>query len=269
MTIILQETQRAVFYAPFYAALALDTFSEDGLKVDFRSSARPEDAATVLFTGAADVSWGGPMRVMLTRDQDSTSDLVCFCEVVTRDPFLLVGREQRPDFTLMDLKGLRLGVVAEVPTPWMCLQQDIRDAGVDPLSLHHESSRRMPENCAALRPGELDVVQLFEPFVSQMLEDGAGHIWHTAARRGPTSYTCLYTRKSILERRRPDFVKMVRGIHAAQTWIHANEAATIARAISRYFPDLSETLLTASIKRNKTLGIWGQTPWLPAYGYNR
>ncbi|MGE3626629.1 MAG: hypothetical protein AB7G34_09695, partial [Hyphomicrobiales bacterium] len=62
---------------------------------------------------------------------------------------------------------------------------------------------------------------------------------------------------------------MVRGIHAAQTWIHANEAATIARAISRYFPDLSETLLTASIKRYKSLGIWGQTPWLPEYGYNR
>ena len=32
------------------------------------------------------------MRVMKDRDEKGHSPLVCFCEVVARDPFFLVGR---------------------------------------------------------------------------------------------------------------------------------------------------------------------------------
>jgi len=33
MAIVLQETLRGVFYAPFYAALALDAYREEGVEV--------------------------------------------------------------------------------------------------------------------------------------------------------------------------------------------------------------------------------------------
>ena len=41
MTIVLQETLRGVFYAPFYAALALDAYREEGVEVRFVSAATP------------------------------------------------------------------------------------------------------------------------------------------------------------------------------------------------------------------------------------
>ncbi len=47
-----------------------------------------------------DVSWGGQMRVMETYDKQNGCDLVCFGEVVARDPFLLMGRMPKPDFAL-------------------------------------------------------------------------------------------------------------------------------------------------------------------------
>ena len=53
--------------------------------------------------GTVDVCWGGPMRVMQAYQQIPGCDLVSFAEVVTRDPFLLVGREPRPEFDLRDL----------------------------------------------------------------------------------------------------------------------------------------------------------------------
>ena len=40
MTIVLQETLRGVFYAPFYAALALDAYREEGVEVRFASAPR-------------------------------------------------------------------------------------------------------------------------------------------------------------------------------------------------------------------------------------
>ena len=49
-----------------------------------------------------------------------------FCEVASRDPLLLVGKGNPSMFLLTDLARLKLGTVSEVPTPWLCLQHDLR-----------------------------------------------------------------------------------------------------------------------------------------------
>lgn len=177
MTIVLTETFRAVFYAPFYAAHALGAYEDEGVDVRLQTPEYPEAAGGGLLSSDSDVSWGGPMRVLVARDRDPNSDLVGFCEVVTRDPFVLVGSAPNPEFKLSDLAGRRFGTVSEVPTPWMCLQEDIRRAGLDPMSLDRVTGCTMADNAAALRDGALDVVQLFEPFVEQLVREGAGHIW--------------------------------------------------------------------------------------------
>ena len=127
------------------------------------------------------------MRILVARDRDPAATLVSFCEVVTRDPFFLIGREPRPGFTLADLAGLRVATVSEVPTPWLCLQEDIRQAGCDPLALDRIDDQTMAQNTDALRAGALDVIQVFEPFVQELVSEGAGHVWYAAADRGPTS----------------------------------------------------------------------------------
>src|SRR5262249_7780036 len=114
MTIVLQEALRAGFYAPFYAALALDAYGEEGGEVRHVCAPTPAEAARGLGDGSVDVGWGGPMRVMYTNANDPALDLVCFCEVVTRDPFFLLGRAPRADFKLADLLGRRLATVSEV-----------------------------------------------------------------------------------------------------------------------------------------------------------
>jgi NitT/TauT family transport system substrate-binding protein len=62
--------------------------------------------ATALLDGKVDVSWGGPMRVMMHHDADPRCPLVCFGQVVARDPFLLVGRARNASFSWRDLAGL-------------------------------------------------------------------------------------------------------------------------------------------------------------------
>ena len=213
MAIVLQETLRGVFYAPFYAALSLGAYAREGVEVRLTSARTPSDSARGLADGTVDVTWGGPMRVMLTYEQEPACDLVCFCEVVTRDPFFLVGRAPRPDFKLADLMGKRVATVSEVPTPWLCLQEDMRRAGLDPARLDRIADQSMASNAAALRRGEVDVVQLFQPFVEELIESGTGHIWHAAAERGPTSYTTLYARRALLTERRDECHALVRAIY--------------------------------------------------------
>jgi NitT/TauT family transport system substrate-binding protein len=269
MAIVLQETLRAVFYAPFYAALALHAFRQEGVEVSLITAPAPSAAARGLADGSADVAWGGPMRVLHTYDTDPACDLVCFCEVVTRDPFFLLGRTAKPDFRLSDLEGLRLATVSEVPTPWMCLQEDLRRAGLDPARLDRVDDRSMAQNCDALRRGDVDVVQLFQPFVEELIEERAGHIWSAAAERGPTSYTTLYAPRALLAARRRECEGMVRALYRTLQWVHAGDGNRLAAAIADYFPHLPQARLAKALARYQALGIWGRNPRLPQLGYER
>ncbi len=269
MPIVLQETLRGLLYAPFYAALALDAYRQEGVDVRFVSAPRPSEAARGLLDGTVDVSWGGPMRVMETYDKRPDCDLVCFCEVVTRDPFCLVGRGTRPDFRLADLMGKTIATVSEVPTPWLCLQEDIRRVGLDPDGIDRISNRGMAENLQALRDGKIAAVQLFEPFIEQALADRTCSVWHAAAERGPTSYTTFYARRPLLATRRDELAAMVRAIYRTQKWFHATAGDRIAQVIAQFFPDQPKRHLAGAIGRYKQLGVWGKTPRLPRSGYDR
>jgi NitT/TauT family transport system substrate-binding protein len=269
MTIVLQETLRAPFYAPFYAALALGAYRQEGIEVRLITAPTPAAAARGLADGSADVAWGGPMRVLYTYDNQPDCDLVCFCEVVTRDPFFLLGRQAKGDFRFSDLVGLRLATVSEVPTPWMCLQEDLRRAGLDPARLARVSDRSMAETSQALRRGEVDVVQAFQPFVEDLVEDGAGHIWWAAANRGPTSYTTLYAPRSLLARRGAECEAMVRALYRTLKWVHAGDGTRLAAAIADYFAELPQARLAKALDRYLALGIWGRDPRLPRSGFER
>src|SRR5262249_10156783 len=150
-------------------------------EVELIASPAPAAAQSDLLNGTIDLSWGGPMRVMKAHESDPNSPLVCFCEVAARDPFFLVGRADRSELKLTDLARLRLATVSEVPTPWLWLQQDLRDIGMDPDGLQPITDRTMAQNLEALANGELDVVQMFEPYVSMALKSGVGRIVYAAS----------------------------------------------------------------------------------------
>jgi len=209
------------------------------------------------------------MRVNQLYEERDDCDVVCFGEAVTRDPFLLVGRTPHPSFALTDLADARIATVSEVPTPWLCLQHDLRLAGIDPASLDRIAGGTMAENMAALRAGAVDVVQLFQPLAEELLAEGSGHLWYAAASRGPCSYTTFYARRGVLAAKRGEFLRLVRGLYRTQKWLHAQPVEALADVVQSYFPDLPRTRLIAALARYKALGIWGATPILPRDGYER
>src|SRR5262245_58633475 len=200
MSITLIENFRAVFYAPFYAAFSLTTYEAEGLEVRRMMCADPARTLHALRTGQGDVAWGGPIRLLLAGNQQPDSGLVIFCEVIRRDPFFLVGRKPNAAFQLTDILDARVATVSEVPTPWLCLQHDLRLAGLDQARIARLPDQTMPQNLAALRAGDIEVMQAFQPFVEQAVEEGVGHIWYAAATRGLTAYTSLYTTREFLAR---------------------------------------------------------------------
>ena len=269
MPITLCENFRALFYAPFYAAHALGFYEREGVEVRLLASPGPGFAAEALRTGAADVIWGGPLRVLLAHEADPACDLVCFCEVVARDPFFLIGHRPRPEFRLEDLRDCRLGTVSEVPTPWLCLQDDLRRAGVEPDGLNRVADRSMAENCAALRRGELDVIQLFQPHAEELIRLGLGHVWYAAADRGLTAYTSLNTRRQVLAEKEDELLAMTRAVCRTLDWVQASDGGAIAEAVGSYFPEVPRPVFAAAIDRYKAHGLYGRDPVLKREGFER
>lgn len=269
MRIKLAENFRAVFYAPFYATHALGFYAREGIDVELLNSSAPAAAASALLDGTIDLTWGGPMRVMKARDENPDSPLVCFGEVVSCDPFFLVGKGDRANFRLTDLPGLRLATVSEVPTPWLCLQHDLREQGVDPDRLKRVADRTMASNLAALRDGELDVAQLFEPYASMAVQAGAGDILYAASTRGPTVYTTFLATRPSIERHRAAFAAMTRAIQHMQDWLAEHGAAELAVVVAPFYPDVAPDILLSSLQRYHDAGLWPRSPQVSRKGFSR
>ncbi len=271
MNIKLAENFRAVFYAPFYATHALGLFAKEGISITLLDSPSPGAGIAELARGNIDVMWGGPLRVIKERDQHARTgtSLVAFCEVAAKDPFFLVGRPDPATFRLVDLLHLKLATVSEVPTPWLCLQEDLRDAGIDPLAIPLIEDRLMQENVRALLKGEIDVAQLFEPFVSQALAQGAGQVLHAANARGYTAYTTFISTVEGMQRNKDAFDAMIRAIEQFGPWLQAHGPQELARVVAPFYPGLAQDVLESAMTRYQEAGLWSCRREISRAGFER
>ncbi len=269
MRLRLFENYRFLLYAPFYAAHTIGAYEKEGLTVDLLPSPGVGRAEQALVEGAVEVIWAGPMRIIKEHDRNPASPLVCFAEIVCRDPFSIVGCRPNPQFRLADLAQLRFATVSEVPTPWLCLQEDLRNAGIDPARLDRIADRTMADNLAALRAGEIEAVQLFEPFVEESLASGIGHRWYQASGRGRTSYTAFVTTRDRLAQMSEPLSRMTQAMYRTQQWFYAQPAHEIVLAIRPFFPSLDQATMNGAVARYLGQQVWGRDPFLPEEGFAR
>ena len=269
MKLTLCENMRAVPYVPFYLALAGDFWRSEGLDIRHVVSPSTAQTATKLLDGSVDVSWGGPMRVMMHHDADAACPLVCFAQVVARDPFLLVGRGRKPRFRWRDLLGLRVAPAGDVPTPWMTFQDDLQRAGLNPVAIAGRRIRPMARNVQAFLRGTVDVVQVFEPHADRLVREGRGHVWHRFTDRGDIAYTTFYATRRFTRARRDACHRLVRGMARAQAALFAATPRTIADAVSPFLPKLDREALVRIIGAYRVAGLWARRPDLPPAPYLR
>lgn len=271
MKIKLAENFRAVFYAPFYATHALGLFKQEGIEIELIDSPSPGSGIADMLAGKIDVVWGGPLRVIKQRDQEADSDnaLVAFCEVVGKDPFFLVGSPREKQFHLSDLVGKKIGVVTEVPTPWLCLQQDLRDVGVSVGSLLVNSDRTMGQNLEALAAGTIDYAQYFEPFVSQTIANRSGVVLHAANSRGPTAYTTFISTRKIIAQKKALFEAMIRAVEKMGPWIDTHTGQELAALVAPFYPHVATDILVQSMDRYKKAGLWFCKKTISRTGFER
>jgi NitT/TauT family transport system substrate-binding protein len=269
MKVTLCENMRAVPYVPFYLALAGGYWKSEGLDINHVVSPATTQTPKKLLEGSADISWGGPMRVMMHHDADPACPLVCFGQVVARDPFILIGRKRNRTFRLQDLAGLRVAPAGDVPTPWMTFQDDLQRAGLDPAAIAGRRVRPMKVNVRAYLRGSVDVVQVFEPHADRLVREGHGHVWHRFTDRGDIAYTTFYATRRFTRSKREACRRLVRGMARAQKALFKAAPRDVADAVKSFLPDLERDALVRIIGSYRDSGLWARTPELPPSPYLR
>jgi NitT/TauT family transport system substrate-binding protein len=194
---------------------------------------------------------------------------VLFCEVVRRDPFYLVARNGLDGFSLPDLMKLRMASVSEVPTPWLCLQHDLRDLGLDPARVSRIPDRTMGDNIAALSRGEIDIAQVFEPFAAMAERQGIGRIVHAQASRGDTSYTTLTATREGVKKNAVAFAALTRAYAETLRWVAAHPPAALAATVAPYFAHIEGADMVTALTRYKAAGLWATEPAISRKGFDR
>ena len=280
MRLRIAENFEALFYAPLYALQAGGFAQQENLTIEWLPPGGPGGAIDAVRAGDVDLTWGGPMRVLRDRDQlpDDDSSLLCLGEVVGRDPFLLMMRADDAtrhggQMSMLDLASLRLSVVSEVPTPWLCLQQDLRNAGMDPA--HMLAAGRVVQGLSmaaqieALRNGAVDVIQLFEPYVSQLELNGFASVVYAASTRGPCCYTTFITARRTLTQHRQPIAALQRALARAQRWMVTEGPQALAQCVAPRFPGVSPDVLRAAVSRYVSSGVWSTSPQVVREGVDR
>ena len=271
MRIVLAENFRAVFYAPFYACLELGFFRAQGLDVVLQASPSPGAGIVDMMNGSTHLVWGGPMRVLKDRDDTPAGphSLVAFGEVAARDPFYLIGRPELLPFDLSKLSTLRLAAVSEVVTPWLCLQQDLRDQGIDPATIERSANASMQDNLNALKAGTIDVLQAFEPLVTIAQDQGVGVPLHAAHTRGPTAYTTFLSTQAHLERHSDSFQAMATALESFTPWLAAEGVRSLAQVVGHLYPHVASEVLVRSFERYQSTQVWSCRPQVSLAGFKR
>ena len=268
------ENFRAVFYAPFYALRAQGFAEEEGLDIEWIDGVAPGNAVQALKQGTFDLTWGGPMRVMDDRDRngEGADALLGFCQVVARDPFYLVAPRGAGALDLRDVPHRRLAVVSEVPTPWLCLQADLADAGVDVAALLTHQGQVTPmtmvEQEKALSAGAIDLAQLFEPYVSRAIAAQQAQIAYAACARGPTVYTTFICTQAGMARNRDAFATLTRAMQRTLTWMRTDPQAFEA-CVAPYFVDIASAHLRSALERYLRDQVWAEDTAVSQSGFAR
>ena len=266
----LNEVTHSVFYAPFYAALELDFFADEGLDIELTNGGGADKVMTAVRAGQSDVGLAGPEACIYVHLEGREDYPKIFAQLTKRDGSFLVGRTDE-DFSWENLRGKTIigGRVGGVPE--MTLEYVLRQNGLEPgVDVTIDTSVQFNMMAGAFTGGSGDYVTLFEPTATQVEQEGKGYILTSLGlESGEIPYTAFFASQSYMEEH-PDVIQgITNAVARGQQWVREHSASEIAEAIAPQFPDTDPEELEAVCQRHLDIDAWNETPVMKEESLNR
>jgi NitT/TauT family transport system substrate-binding protein len=259
----------ALFYTPQFVTLHLGVLEQEGLQVELSTAANGAELSAKLLRGEADLGLSGSIRTLELAEKGSRERLISIIEVNSRDGFFVLGRGPQPRFQWADLVGSRFILFAEAPTPWLCLQEVLRNYGVDIGAIQLITDLPTPQAVEAFRRGEADYLEQGQPTVEMLVNTGRASIVASEGEAvGELPFSAYLTTPGFAADHADLLRRFTRAFYRAQQWIVQHSAEEISQLIAPPFPDVEPAIRTRAIARYLQQHTWATDPLLREEGFN-
>jgi NitT/TauT family transport system substrate-binding protein len=268
-TVRIVQRFHSLFYAPQFVTLHLGVLDQEGLRFEVTTAGSGAEVGNALLRGEADLGLGGPIRTLELAEQGRPDRLISVLEVNSRNGFFVLGRGPQPRFQWADLVGSRFILFSEAPTPWLCLQQVLRNYGVDLGAIKLITGLPTARAVEVFLRGEADYLEQGQPVVERLAQSGRASVVASEGEAvGPVPFSAYLTTPAYAAGHADVLRRFARAFYRAQQWITQHSAGELSQLIAPSFPDVEPETRTRALARYLRQGTWARDPLLREEGFN-
>lgn len=269
------EVTHSIFYAPFYAAINLGYFEEEGIEIDLVNGGGSDQSMTALISNSADVALLGPETAVYVVSEGASNTPVIFGQLTKRDGSLLVGRNPEPNFKWSNLVGKEIIGGRRGGSPAMALQYAIErvnnlPVGTGPNEVNINLDVAFNLVVGAFEAGTGDYCTMFEPTASEYVAAGKGYIVASVGEEcGEVPFTCFMAMQSYINKNEGQIEGFLRAVMKGYNYLMTATDDQIYEALAPSFSTSTRSSIVSSVKTYIAIDAWMSTPIMEESAYNR
>lgn len=269
------EVTHSIFYAPFYAAINLGYFEEEGIEIDLVNGGGSDQSMTALISNSADVALLGPETAVYVVNEGASNTPVIFGQLTKRDGSLLIGRNPEPNFKWSNLVGKEIIGGRRGGSPAMALQYAIEKVnnlpigtGADKVNINLDVAFNLV--VGAFEAGTGDYCTMFEPTASEYVAAGKGYIVASVGEEcGEVPFTCFMAMRSYINKNEGQIEAFLRAVMKGYNYLMNATDDQIYEALAPSFSTSTRSSIVTSVQTYKRIDAWMSSPAMEESAYNR
>ena len=270
----LNEVTHSIFYAPFYAAINLGYFEEEGIKIDLTNGGGSDQSMTALLSGSADMALLGPETAVYVVGEGAENTPVIVGQLTKRDGSLLVGRTNETNFSWSNLAGKEIIGGRRGGSPAMSLQYAVELAGntvgtgVEDCNINLDVAFNLV--VGAFEAGQGHYCTMFEPTASEYVAAGKGYIVASVGEAsGEIPFTCFMAMEKYLNKNSEKVEKFLKAVTKAYNYLINATDEEILVALQPSFSTTADSIIVSSVRNYIEFDAWKSTPVMNEEDFNR
>ncbi len=269
------EVTHSIFYAPFYAAINLGYFEEEGIEIDLVNGGGSDQSMTALISNSADVALLGPETAVYVVNEGASNTPVIFGQLTKRDGSLLIGRNPEPDFKWSNLVGKEIIGGRRGGSPAMALQYAIEKVnnlpigtGPDKVNINLDVAFNLV--VGAFEAGTGDYCTMFEPTASEYVAAGKGYVVASVGEEcGEVPFTCFMAMRNYINKNEGQIEAFLRAVMKGYNYLMNATDDEIYEALAPSFSTSTRSSIVTSVQTYKRIDAWMSSPAMEESAYNR
>lgn len=269
------EVTHSIFYAPFYAAINLGYFEEEGIEIDLVNGGGSDQSMTALISNNADVALLGPETAVYVVKEGASNTPVIFGQLTKRDGSLLIGRNPEPNFEWSNLIGKEIIGGRRGGSPAMSLQYAVEvvnglplGTGANEVNINLDVAFNLV--VGAFEAGTGDYCTMFEPTASEYVAAGKGYVVAAVGEEsGEVPFTCFMAMRSYINKNEGQIEGFLRAVQKAYNYLINATDDEIYDALSPSFSTSTKSSIVDSVRSYIRIDAWKSTPAMTESSFNR